>query len=77
MTVEIEYRSSHKIQITITFCSDVQLSPVIYLDTQNWKQKLWAHSNKSNFWHGCPIELFNNSRHSKLKIKALSKFKGP
>ena len=45
---KIEYRSSHKIEMTITFYSDVWLSPVIYRDARNLKPKLVANSNNNN-----------------------------
>ena len=44
-----------QIQTTITFYSNVRLSPIIYRDTRNWKQKLWENSNDNNFWLGFPI----------------------
>ena len=74
-TLEIEYRSSKPIQTTITFYSDVWLSPVIYRDARTWMSKLWANSNDNNFLLGCPIEYRNISKRSKLNVEAMSKFK--
>ena len=62
-------------QTIITVNSDVQLSPVIYRDTANWKRKFVGNSNDNNFLLGCPIELGNISRRSKLRLETLSKLK--
>ena len=40
-TLVIENGSSEPIQKTITFYSNVWLSPVIYRDTRNWMLNLW------------------------------------
>ena len=66
-TLDIEWWSSEQIQRTITFDSDVQLSPLIILDAQNWKQKLWENSNDNKFLLGCPIVSCSISRRLKLK----------
>jgi len=73
--LEIEDRSSKQIPTTITFYSDVWLSPVIYRDARNWLSKLWANLNDNKFLLGCLIESRNISRRSKLNTEALSKFK--
>ena len=74
-TIKIEFWSSELIQTTITFYSDVWLSPVIYLDARNWILNLYANSNDNNFLLGCPIEYRNISKRSKLNVEAMSKFK--
>ena len=73
--LKIEYRSSEQIQTTITFHLVVRLSPVIYRDTRNWKQRHRANSNDNNFLLGCPIESGHISRCSKWSTEASSKFK--
>ena len=73
-TLEIENKSYEQNLTTITFYSDVRLSPVIYQNAPNWKQKLWAKSNDNNVLLGCPIESRNISKRSKLKTEALNKF---
>ena len=65
---------SQQILTTITFHSEVQLSPVIYRDAQNLKPKLAANSNNNNFSLGSPIESRNILRRSKFKTEARSKF---
>ena len=74
-TLEIECWSSEPIQTTITFYSDVRLSPVIYRHARNWMLMLWGNTNDNNFFLGCPIESRNISRPSKLNVEALRKFK--
>ena len=71
--VEIEYRSSEEIQTTITFYSEVRLSPVIYRVAQNGILKFCANSNHNNFLLGCLIQSRNISRRSKLNTEALRK----
>ena len=41
---------------TITFHSEVRLSPIIYRDAQNLKPKLAANANDNNISLGSPIE---------------------
>ena len=72
---KIENGSSYQIQTTITFYSDVWLSPVIYQDSQNFNPKLWENWIDNNFIHGCPIESHNISRRCLLKTDARSKFR--
>ena len=48
--LEIENKSSEQFQMTITLYTDVRLSPVIYRDPPNWKQKFVANSNNNNFY---------------------------
>ena len=74
-TLEIECWTSQPIQTTITFYSDVWLSPIIYRDARNWMLNLWANSNDNNFLLRCPIESRNISTRSKLNVEALSLFK--
>ena len=71
--LKIEYRCCQQIQTTITFDSDVQLSPLIIQDARNWKQKLWANSNDTMFLQESPIESCCISRLKKLKTETLSK----
>ena len=73
--LQFENGSSYQIQTTITFYSDVWLSPVIYRDTQNLDPKLWENWIDNNFIQGCPVESCNISRRSKLKTEAHRKFK--
>ena len=63
-TLEIENGTSKKSQTTITFYTDVPLSPIIYQDARNWKQNLNGNSNDINFLLGYPIESHNISRRS-------------
>ena len=69
-TLEIECWSTEQIQTTITFYSEVWLSPVIYRDAQILKPKLVANSNDNNISLGSPIESRNISRRSKFKTEA-------
>ena len=73
--LEIERRNSEQIQTIITFYLDARLRPIIYRDTRNWKQKLWANSNDDNFSFRCLIEFLNILRRLKLKTEPLRKFK--
>ena len=72
---KLKMEACKKCKTIITINSNVRLSPVLYRDTQNWKQRLWGNSNNNNFLLGCQIEAINNSRRSKLNTEALSKFK--
>ena len=74
-TLGIKNEWFEEIQKTISFYSNVWLSPVIYRDGQKWKPKLWANSNDNNFLLGCLIESRKISKRSKLNVEALSKFK--
>ena len=74
-TFEIECWRSEPTQTTITFYSDVWLSPVIYRDARNGMLKLWGFSNDNNFLLGSLIESRHISRRSKLNVGALSQFK--
>ena len=71
----MEFRRSEQIQTTLPLYSDVRLSPVIYQDAGNGKQKLKANSNDNNFFLESPIEYRHISRCSKFKTEAPSKFK--
>ena len=73
--LQIDNGSSQQIQTTITVYTDVRLSPLIYEDAPNRKQKLVDNSNDNNFLLGCPIESRNILRRSKLKIEHSRKFK--
>ena len=67
---KMNYRSSQKIQIVITFNSDVQFRRIIYRDAQNWTPKLLANSNSHNFWLGCMLEAHDISRCLKMKNRS-------
>ena len=71
----MECQSSEQIQMTITFYSDVRVSPIIYRDAPNLKQKLISKSNDNNYFLEYPIEARNISRRSKLNTEVLSKLK--
>ena len=58
-TLKIKIQSSEQIQTTITLYTDVRLSPIIYQDAPNWKQKLVENLNDDNFLQGCPTECRN------------------
>ena len=47
--LKIENESCRQIQTVITFVSDVQLWPIIYIATQNWTWNLQENSNDNNF----------------------------
>ena len=46
-------------QTTITFYSNVRLSPVIYRAARNKKQKIRENSNGSKMFLGCPTKSHN------------------
>ena len=73
--LQIENGSSYQIQTTITFYSDVWMSPVIDRDAQNFDPKLWENWIDNNFLHESPDESGNILRRSKLKTEARRKFK--
>ena len=54
--------SFRKIQMVITFQSDVRLRFIICQDTRNWTPKLSANSNNHNYWLGCMCEAHDISR---------------
>ena len=62
-------------QTALMFDSDVRLSPVIYRDAQNWKQKLCANSNDNNFLLGSQIESRNIFETLVIENEARSKCK--
>jgi len=66
-----------EIQMVITFHSDVRLRCILYWDARNWTQKLSRNSNGHNISLGCPIEVHNISRSSKLNTEVLGKIKRP
>jgi len=74
-TLEIEYQSSEQIQTTLTFYSDVRLSPVIYQKAQiEWLSSEQIQTTIT-FLLRCLIEFRNISRRSEWNTEALSKFK--
>ena len=58
--------SFRKIQMVITFHSDVLFKRIIYRAAQNWTRKLSANSNSHNFWLGCMIDAHDISRRLKM-----------
>ena len=68
--LQIENGSSYQIQTTITFYSDVWLSPVIYQDAQNLDPKLWENWIDNNFIHGCSVEswIYRDAPNWKRKL---------
>ena len=61
---------SRKIQMAITFHSDVRLTRIRYRDPRNWTWKLLANSNEYNFWLECMIDADYISRRSKLNNRS-------
>ena len=72
--LKIECWGSEQIQTTITFCSDVGLSLVIYRDARNWIWKLLANSNDNNFYSDVWLSLVicRDPRNWMLKLWANS-----
>jgi len=58
--------NSRKIQMAITFNSDVRFTCIIYRDPRNLTRKLSANSNGHNHWLECMIDAHLISRRSKL-----------
>ena len=69
-TLKIEQRNLSRIQMAITFHSDVRFTRIIYWDPRNWTQKLSENSNGHNFWLDCMIDADYLSRPSKLYNKS-------
>jgi len=74
-TFQIDNRSSYQIQTTITFYSDVRLSPVIYWDAPNWKWKFVANSNDNNFYSDVRLStvIYRDAPNWEHKLWGISK----
>ena len=67
---KLNNRSSRKIQMAITFHSDVRFSCIIYRVPRNWTRKLSANSNRHNLWLECMIDAHHISRRSKFNNRS-------
>ena len=65
--------SSRKVQMAITFDSNVWSTPMIYRDAQNWTTEALRNSNGHIFWLKCMIGAHDITRRSKLNNRSSRK----
>ena len=63
---KLNNRSSHEIQMAITFHSNVRFTCIIYRVPRNWTLMLSANSNGHNFWLECMIDAHDITTRLKL-----------